>query len=217
MSNASGGDFEARLTREVPAGTVLFTQGDSGNEMYIIRMGRVQLTRRMRGRESHLATLPPGEFFGEMAIINGAPRSATAQVIEDSQLLVLDGDTFEAMLRHNSEVAVRMIKKLAARLAQANTQVETLLVQDMNHRVVHFLRSLAMSRGQRVGIGVRVDTSPDEIGTNIGLMPEVVEESLLRLERARLLTFLPGEVVIPEVGRLDEFLEFLELRDKFGE
>jgi len=210
------GEFEARLQRDVPAGTILFQQGEPGSEMYIIRAGRVQLTRKIRGRESHLASLPPGEFFGEMAIINGAPRSATAQVIEDAQLLVLDGAMFEAMLRHNSEIAVRMIQKLAARLAQANNQVETLLVQDMNHRVVHFLRGLAATRGSKVGIGVRIETHPEEIGLNIGLLPEVVEESLLRLERARLLTFLPGEVVIPEVGRLDEFLEFLDLRDRFG-
>lgn len=210
------GEFEARLQRDVPAGTVLFTQGEPGTEMYIIRAGRVQLTRRIRGRESHLATLPPGEFFGEMAIINAAPRSATAQVIEDAQLLVLDAATFEQMLRHNTEIAVRMIKKLAARLAQANNQVETLLVQDMNHRVVHYLRSLAVSQGQKVGIGLRIETNAEDIGHNIGLLPSVVEESLQRLERARLLTFLPGEVVIPEVGRLDEFLEFLDLRDKFG-
>ncbi len=210
------GEFEARLQRDVPAGTVLFTQGEPGTEMYIIRAGRVQLTRRIRGRESHLATLPPGEFFGEMAIINAAPRSATAQVIEDAQLLVLDAATFEQMLRHNTEIAVRMIKKLAARLAQANNQVETLLVQDMNHRVVHHLRSLAVSQGQKVGIGLRIETNAEDIGHSIGLLPSVVEDSLQRLERARLLTFLPGEVVIPEVGRLDEFLEFLDLRDKFG-
>ena len=184
--------------------------------MYIIRSGRVQLTRWIRGREIHLATLPAGEFFGEMAIINVAPRSATAQVIEDARLLVLDAARFEQMLRHNSEIAVRMIKKLAARLAQTNNLVETLLVQDYTHRVVHYLRSLAAASGQKVGIGVRVATTPDEIGHKIGMAPGVVEESLQRLEIARLLTFLPGEVIIPEVGRLDEFLEFLDLRDKFG-
>ena len=81
----------------------------------------------MRGREVHLATLPPGEFFGEMAIINKQPRSATATVIEEAQLLVLDARTFEAMIRGNAEIAIRMIKKLAARLAQANSQVEMLL------------------------------------------------------------------------------------------
>src|SRR5947199_7360758 len=107
--------------------------------MYVIQTGRVQLTRRVRGREAHLATLPPGEFFGEMAIVNNRPRSATATVIEDARALVIDRRTFDAMIRGNTEIAVRLIKKLANRLEQANQQIEILLVRDTNHRLVQLL------------------------------------------------------------------------------
>jgi CRP/FNR family transcriptional regulator, cyclic AMP receptor protein len=116
------GMFE-RFGENYPVGHVLFHEGDPGKHMYVIQSGRVQLTRRVRGREAHLATLPPGEFFGEMAIINKQPRSATATVIEESHLLVLDARTFEAMIRGNAEIAIRMIKKLSLRLSQANSQV----------------------------------------------------------------------------------------------
>ncbi|HEX8953000.1 MAG TPA: cyclic nucleotide-binding domain-containing protein, partial [Polyangia bacterium] len=118
-----------RFGETYAAGHVLFREGDSGTHMFVIQSGRVQLTRRVRGREQHLATLPPGEFFGEMAIINKQPRSATATVIEEAHLLVLDARTFEEMIRGNAEIAIRMIKMLALRLAQANSQVETLLKQ----------------------------------------------------------------------------------------
>lgn len=205
-----------RFGETYPAGHVLFREGDAGQHMYVIQSGRVQLTRRVRGREAHLATLPPGEFFGEMAIVNKQPRSATATVIEEAHLLVLDARTFEAMIRGNAEIAIRMIKKLAARLAQANSQVETLLKQDLNHRIVHQLRLLAESRGQADGPGVRIDISIEDLGNLVGAdAPEVVD-GLSRLETARLIDKQPGSIFIAEVGKLAEFLEFLEMKERFG-
>ncbi len=80
----------ARFAQQFTAGTVLFREGDHGDKMYVVQSGRVRLTRRLRGEPQLLAVLPPGEFFGEMAIVNNRLRSATAEVIEDAQLLVLD-------------------------------------------------------------------------------------------------------------------------------
>jgi CRP/FNR family cyclic AMP-dependent transcriptional regulator len=205
-----------RFGETYPAGHVLFREGDAGKHMYVIQRGRVQLTRRVRGREAHLATLPPGEFFGEMAIINKQPRSATATVIEEAHLLVLDARTFEAMIRGNAEIAIRMIKKLALRLAQANSQVETLLKQDVNHRIVHQLRVLADSRGQADGPGVRIDISVEELSELIGTAPKDVVDGLERLQKARLLHKQVGSIFIAEVGKLAEFLEFLEMKERFG-
>jgi CRP-like cAMP-binding protein len=199
------------------AGHVLFREGDGGQHMYVIQSGRVQLTRRVRGREQHLATLPPGEFFGEMAIINKQPRSATATVIEEAHLLVLDARTFEAMIRGNAEIAIRMIKKLSSRLAQANSQVETLLKQDLNHRIVHQLRMLAEQRGQADGPGVRIDISIEDLAALVGAKdPKDVVDGLDGLEKARLLQKQVGSIFIAEVGKLAEFLEFLEMKERFG-
>ena len=205
-----------RFGETYAAGHVLFREGDGGKHMYVIQSGRVQLTRRVRGREAHLATLPPGEFFGEMAIINKQPRSATATVIEEAHLLVLDARTFEAMIRGNAEIAIRMIKKLSSRLAQANSQVETLLKQDLNHRIVNQLRLLADQRGFGEGLGVRIDISTDELAELVGAKPVEVKEGIDRLEKARLLTKEVGTVFIAEVGKLGEFLEFLDMKERFG-
>jgi len=209
-------DLFERFGNTFPTGTVLFREGDPGEEMYVIQSGRVQLTRRVRGREAHLATLPPGEFFGEMAIVNNRPRSATATVLEDAQLLVIDARTFEAMVRGNAEIALRFIKKLAARLAQANAQVEVLLLQDLNHRVVHHLRNLAHSRGTPDGPGVRVAATVDDIAETVGAKYEDVDACLRRLEQAKLFYRDSDSVVIAEVGKLDQFLEFLEMKENFG-
>ncbi len=206
----------ARFARSFPAGTVLFEEGEPGDQMYVIKSGRVRLSRIVRGAPQHLATLPGGEFFGELAIINGRARSATATVIEDAELLVLDAAMFEALVRGNAEIALRLIKRLATRLDHANAQVEVLLVRDANHRVVRQLRLLAESGGVTDGPGVRLDHSDDELARLCNLPREEVSLCLERLERARLLWREGTSLYVPELGSLGEFLEFLELKDRVG-
>src|SRR5689334_20084013 len=96
-----------KFGRSVPAGTVLFREGEPGGEMYVLQSGTVTISKRMGDIEKMLSTIQPGEFFGEMAILNNKPRSATATCAEDCSLLVIDSKTFEAMVRGNGEIAVR--------------------------------------------------------------------------------------------------------------
>ena len=210
------GEGLERFGKTFPAGTVLFSEGDEGEEMYVIQSGRVQLTRNVRGRQAHLATLPPGEFFGEMAIVNNQPRSATATVLEDAHLLVIDARTFEAMVRGNSEIAMRFIKKMAGRVALANAQVEMLLLADLNHRLTHHLRWLAETQGVADGPGVRIDASVEELAAGVGAAPQQVAASLKRLEQARLISMELGTILVAEPGKLDQFLEFLDMKERFG-
>ena len=212
-------DSDAPLTRyarDFPAGTVLFEEGDLGDEMYVIQAGRVHLTRMVRGTPQHMATLPPGEFFGELAIINDRARSATATVMEDSTLLVLDAQMFEALVRGNAEIAMRLIKRLATRLQHANAQVEVLLVRDGNHRVVRQLRLLAETSGVHDGPGTRLDISDEALSGLCNLPLAEVRLSLERLERARLVWREGPSLFVHESQRLGEFLEFLELKERFG-
>ena len=109
-----------RFTRDYASGCVLFREGDAGTCMYVVQSGTVEIRRKVGDAERVLAVLPPGEFFGEMAILNGRPRSATAVVREPARLLVIEGRTFEAMLRGRVEIAVRMIKALAGRFKELN-------------------------------------------------------------------------------------------------
>ena len=206
-----------RFGREFPPGTVVFSEGDVGNEMYVIQAGKVNIVKKSRDVEKVLVTLGPGAFFGEMAIINQKPRSASAVVVEDAKLLVIGPKTFDSMIRGNSEIAVRMIKVLAQRLQEADEQIENLLLKDHNSRVVHFLSHLA-ARGKQVTGGVLVQVQPDDLATKIGLQTSDVTEVLDKLLKARLIRFEEGGgVLIHDVNRLREFLEFLEMKEKFGD
>src|SRR6185503_1008906 len=97
-----------KFGKEFPRGTFLFHEGDPGKEMFVLQAGKISISKKVRDVEKVLATLGPGEFFGEMAIISNKPRNASAEVVEDAKLLVIDPKTFEAMIRGNSEIAVRM-------------------------------------------------------------------------------------------------------------
>jgi len=205
-----------RFGKEFKKGDVLFREGEPGKEMYVIQAGKVNITKTVRDTEKILATLGAGEFLGEMAILNNKPRSAGAVVAEDAKLLVIDPKTFEAMIRGNAEIAIRMIKKLAARLAQANSQVETLLKQDLNHRIVRQLRQLADTRGESEAQGVRVDIAIEELAQLCNAGAHDIIEGLERLEKARLVSRQVGSVFIAEPDKLGEFLDFLDLKERFG-
>lgn len=217
-----------RFARDFKAGTVLFEEGQPGDYMYVITRGDVEIRRKVGETERVLAVLPAGEFFGEMAILNARPRSATAVVRTDSRLLVIEGSTFEAMLRARPEIALRIIKALATRLENANQHVELLLLPTPNHRVVQCLRHMAeeqmlLAGGQvREGTAILVPKRVEDIAVRVGLPVHEVMDVVDRLRAARLVLMaedagIAGDgFIVPEVGRLLEFLEFLNLKDRYA-
>jgi CRP-like cAMP-binding protein len=205
------GDLLRRFARDFPRGTVLFREGDPGGEMYVVQRGKVAISARVGAVEKVLSTLGQGEFLGEMSILNHAPRSATATCVEDCQLLVVDARTFEAMVRASSEIAVRMIQKLAGRLAEADRQIENLLLRDARSRVVHFV-SGAAARSP----GTPLSLPPDELATRLDVESKAVADVLGTLERAGLITGSEGAWTVPDADRLRHFLDLLQLDSRAG-
>ena len=215
---AEGDNLFARFGKTCPAGTVLFREGDEGATMYVLQSGRVRISKGSQDGTKTLAVLGAGEFFGEMAILNRKPRTATAEVVEAARLLVLDAKTFEAMVLSNVEIAVRLIKKLARRLDNADTLIEILMHRDPKARVILGLSREAEQGGIEQDDGsVLVPLTRDELAAQVGLTPEEVADVLSRLTRLRMVEETPEGFVIQDVLRLSEFLEFLEMREKFGD
>lgn len=215
---AEGDQLFARFGKTCPAGTVLFKEGDEGATMYVLQSGRVRISKEGKDGSKTLAVLGPGEFFGEMAILNRKPRTASAEVVEPARLLVLDAKTFEAMVLSNVEIAVRLIKKLARRLDNADTLIEILMHRDPKARVILGLSREAEQGGIEQDDGsVLVPLSREDLAAQVGLTPDEVSDVLSRLTRLRMVDETVDGFVIQDVLRLSEFLEFLEMRDKFGE
>ncbi len=117
----------AKFLTHFTKGTVLFHEGDEGDEMYIIQTGRVAIKKKVKDGDTTLAVLEKGDFFGEMAILERMPRSAAAEVVEDGDLIVISNEIFGDMIKANPEIAVRMLRKYSIRLREANKQIEQIL------------------------------------------------------------------------------------------
>ena len=206
-----------KFGKEVPRGTVLFREGDPGKEMYVIQSGKVAISKKVRDVEKILATLGPGEFFGEMAIISNKPRNASASVAEPARILVIDPKTFEGMIRGNSEIAVRMIKKLADRLSEADAQIENLLLSDPASRVVHQILEACESRGRQTEEGIEIDFPMRELPRQLGVGEPAIRIMVGKLERGGLLDRSGDRLTVHDTARLRDYLNYLEMKWKFGD
>lgn len=207
-----------KFGRMCERGTVLFQEGQPGREMFVIQSGKVTIAKKVRDAEKVLATLGAGEFFGEMAIISSKPRNATATVVEEARLLVIDPKTFEAMVRGNAEIAVRMIKKLADRLADADAQIEGLLLPDPPSRVVYHLLYLCQSQGRASADGTEVSFCAKDAPRDLGVGESAVRLLLDGMSRGGLVRKRDEETLtIPDPAALVDYLTYLEMKWKFGD
>ncbi|HKC23485.1 MAG TPA: cyclic nucleotide-binding domain-containing protein [Thermoanaerobaculia bacterium] len=123
LKSGGASDFEDYLAR-IPAGGVIFDEGEVGTEMFVIQTGTVEIFKRVKGAEKRIATLEKGDFFGEMSILEEVPRTALARAKTDVELVRINQATFDEMLRHNAEIAVRMLRKLSRRLRETTKLLE---------------------------------------------------------------------------------------------
>ena len=115
--------FERYLVTH-PMGDIIFSEGEIGTEMYILQSGTVELLKEIGGETRVLSTLEKGDFFGEMSVLEDLPRTASARAKTDVELVRINGATFDAMLKSNTEIAVRMLRKLSRRVREVTDMLE---------------------------------------------------------------------------------------------
>ena len=181
--------------RDFPAGAVIFEEGDPGSRLFVIQAGVVRIEKRTGGRALTLARLGPGEFFGEMALLERQPRSATAVVDEAARILELDEGAFEQVVAERSEVALRLLARLSRRLRQANRQIRDFLSADATCRAVALLRALAGPPGEDGFRPIPAELDAARLAERSGA-PLDGAALVARLQRARLLS-MPSFPVTP--------------------
>jgi CRP/FNR family transcriptional regulator, cyclic AMP receptor protein len=192
-------------TRRFRRNEVLFHQGDPGDALFIVTSGAVKiLLPSEEGEEAILATVRPGAFFGELALLDGAPRSATAVAMEPTETLVLPRDRFRTLI--NTEPATRdaLLAALAGELRRLTDHVEELHFLDMTGRMAARLLRLARGAGAAEPDGsVRLDGSytQGDLASMIGatrqsvnkLLGQFVDDGLIRVDPdAIVILDLPG-------------------------
>ena len=191
----------ARLTsrRSCPKDTVVFFENEEGDTFFIIVEGRIKVTiLGDDGREVILSVLGPGDFFGEMALLDNEPRSATAIAVEESELLSLHRSDFQSVLNDNKSITSALIRVLSARLRRANHQISTLALLDVYGRVARVIVDMAREEGKRLRDG-RIAfrrATHQEIANRIGTTRETVTRMLKDLERQGLIHIDGKEVVV---------------------
>lgn len=212
MSEA-GAPFERKLTD----GEILFKEGDRGQEMYLIRSGKVEISSSSGGVKKVLATLGEGSFLGEMAIVDDAPRSATATAVGEVSLLILDRAAFKQQLAQNPMIEY-LITSLVKRLRETNEQVKILLQKDDVCRLAASLLAMGREKGAAEGAGVMIKGSfnHESLAKQVGVNPGKAAEILDKMEKQGLISFVPDGIKIPSMADLEEFWRFATLKEKFG-
>ncbi len=125
--------------RIYPKGTMIFSECQTGNDMYIIQSGQVKISKVVDNNEVLLAVLPKGEFFGEMALLENLPRSASAIAHEDTTLMVVNRKNFVQMVATQAQLISRLTTTLAERLWSMSRQVANSQLRDPQHRLIDML------------------------------------------------------------------------------
>ncbi|MCL4557557.1 MAG: Crp/Fnr family transcriptional regulator [Deltaproteobacteria bacterium] len=203
-----------RFGKVFPKGTILFHEGDTGGDMYIINTGRVKIFKEIGGMEKVLAVLGQSDFFGEMSLLNKKPRSASAEVVEDAKMLVINNSTFDTMIRGNAEIALRIIRILSKRLEDADVQIANLMIKDSNQRVLVTLLKLA-DNGTKIDTGTFLKADADSLAITTGLEKEKVKEIVERLTKNRLIEPTNNGILIRNMDNLKKYLDYLVMKEQF--
>ena len=131
--------------------TVVLEGDDSVQAMYLIASGSVQVYMTgVDGRETILSFLERGDFFGEMSLIDGEPRSASVRTVTDAQLLIIHRESFLTLIRQSPEIAMGLLSEMSKRLRKANRQIGSLSTMSVSGRVAGTLLNLMQERGVRI-------------------------------------------------------------------
>src|SRR2546425_13225591 len=120
------GDPFKEFTVKHKKGEMIYVEGDLGSEMYVVQSGAVRIFGTLGGVKQELAIMEKGDFFGEISVLEGLPRTASAEALDTCEIIEINNTTFDTMIRANIEIAVRMLRKLSNRLQEANRKIEIL-------------------------------------------------------------------------------------------
>ncbi|MGH2874716.1 MAG: Crp/Fnr family transcriptional regulator [Solirubrobacteraceae bacterium] len=200
---------EVTVPRGFAAGEMVFREGDAGDSCYVVASGRVRALREHQdGRAITLATFGPGELFGELALFDDEPRSATIEAIEDTRAIVILGPDMRRLLREHAEIAITLLGTLGRRLRETNERLARQSFQSVQSRVAATLAQLAAdapARGGDAG-GVLVHTTQAELAQLAGASRESASRFLAGLERAGVIAQGRGRLTIHDPDRLEGYV-----------
>lgn len=202
---------------EYSEGAVIFKQGDAGDVMYVLQRGSVQIQRRVRDRDYVLTVLYPGSFFGELAIFNKRPRSATVVALEPVQALLVTGDTLIGLLQDDGELAMRIMQALSKRVDRLTAQLESVLQGREHYQLFESLSRLVDQKRDVVAIKRdepskphRISVKPSELARPGTLSEVKTAEILEKLAESGILESSANDTGSYTISEADTLMDMLQ-------
>jgi CRP/FNR family cyclic AMP-dependent transcriptional regulator len=165
--------------RSYPSGEVVFMQGDPGDALYAVVTGKIRISAGgSDGREIFLNIMEPGDTFGEIALLDGGPRTAAATAIVASELVLIRREHFLDVLAREPRVALELLRLCGERLRWTSGLAEDAALLDAPARLAKRLLSLCQLHGQRTDAGIALRISQEELASFLGLSRQVVNQYL---------------------------------------
>jgi len=202
--------------KQLTPGEMLFKEGDSGEVMYFIRKGKIKISIGHDDQEKVLAILKDGDFFGEMAVLDGSPRNADATAIEETDLIIIDKESFLSKVNENPLIAYT-IEELTKRIRILDERLKYVTIASSEERIISYVLSQGKSKGVATDDGgVRLENeTADHIAFITGVQGQKVVEYLGRLQEVGLIVVDTDQIKINRIPDLEEYIRYLKLRDKF--
>ena len=178
---------------------VLVHENDSGESFFMILEGKVKVTGEGQdGKEVILSFLGTGEFFGELALVDDEPRSATVTAVEPTTVLILHRTDFLSLLEENGQMMKKFMTILSKRLRHANDQIKSLALLDVLGRIAKLMLDMAEKEGVKLLDGSVVFRRPthQEIASMVGTSRETVSRMIGELNKNRYITISGKDIIV---------------------
>src|SRR4051812_11420966 len=195
------------IPRTYPKGVRVFHEGDHSDACYIVRSGDLRVTREHSdGRAIALATLGPGDIFGELAMLDGGTRSASVETLSDCALLGLPATDVRRVIADHGDIASKLIVAITRRLRETNERVARQSFQTVPSRVAGVLAQLIAEEASDERPQITVRMTQADLAQLAGTSRESVSRFLATLERAGVVRVGRGRVTVVEPRRLRAYI-----------
>jgi CRP-like cAMP-binding protein len=203
-----------RFAKTFQKGDIIFCEYEPGDTFYLIQTGRVQIVKIMDDIEKIIDILQPGEIFGEMAILEEAPRSATAVAQDKVKALEFNRENFEVLMQGNPQIALKLLKLFTKRIYDQKRRFMILTLDDVQARVADVFLMLYETQGGTAGEDENLrtfQTSVDDVAHWAGMSPEECRKVLNHFMTQRRIEIYPDRI---EVKNINDFMRFVSSRRK---
>lgn len=194
------------VERDYAQGDIIFREGDPGQVLYLVYAGQIRIfIHGLDGTETSVILMGrPGDIFGELAVIDGLPRSATAVAMEKTTLYTIEREAFRNYMRHHPQLAFNFMRVLSNKVRKNTEQIDTLTSLPVPQRVARKLLELAQDYGRVESSGVAINTTltQGELASLIGATRESTNKALRDFRRRQWIAMENGRILILDPAAL---------------